>query len=221
MCLAGNPTLKRAAAGLMEPMWKEYRQTGKRPQERYVDWYGSRSWKQNMQAGLALQAGRQPKANPRFVVTNVRSAADLLSATRWRTVSRNSRQGSLDRASCTSFYANQFRVLLSAAAYALLQELRWPGDPLRQDTGGRAATVPAEAGGVGEEFDASGQTGGPFGVGEESGSGADLEGPVADCGDGKRGGSVPNGVGNRMVGASHDPASGGITADVAIKASSL
>ena len=31
----------------------------------------------------------------------------------------------MDRASCTSFYANQFRVLLSAAAYALLQELRW------------------------------------------------------------------------------------------------
>ena len=69
MCLAGNPTLKRAAAGLMEPVWKEYQQTGKRPQERYGDClYGARSWKRRrrvvMQAGLALQAGRQPKAKP-------------------------------------------------------------------------------------------------------------------------------------------------------------
>ena len=77
MCLAGNPTLKRAAAGLMEPVWKEYEQTGKRPQERYGDClYGARSWKRRrrvvMQAGLAWQAGRQPKANPRFVVTNVK-----------------------------------------------------------------------------------------------------------------------------------------------------
>ena len=32
MCLAGNPTLKRAAAGL-KPVWKEYQQTGI-PQER-------------------------------------------------------------------------------------------------------------------------------------------------------------------------------------------
>ncbi len=28
-----------------------------------------------MQAGLALQAGRQPKVNPRFVVTNVQGGA--------------------------------------------------------------------------------------------------------------------------------------------------
>ena len=31
MCLAGNPTLKRAAAGLMEPVWKEYRADGETP----------------------------------------------------------------------------------------------------------------------------------------------------------------------------------------------
>ena len=57
MCLAGHA----------EQVWKEYEQTGKRPQERYGDClYGARSWKRRrrvvMQAGLALQAGRQPKA---------------------------------------------------------------------------------------------------------------------------------------------------------------
>src|SRR5260370_11604983 len=30
----------------------------------------------------------------------------------------------IDRTSCTSFWANQFRVLLTAAAYVLMQELR-------------------------------------------------------------------------------------------------
>ena len=68
------------------------------------------------------------------------------------------------------------------------------GDPLRQDAGGRAATVPVEAGGVGEEFDAAGRVepapGGPLRVGvaadcEESGGGADLGGPVGIDGDGR------------------------------------
>ena len=70
LCLAANPTLKRVAAGLMEPVWKDYERTGKRPPERYGDClYGARSWKRRrrvvMQAGLALQVGRKPKANPR------------------------------------------------------------------------------------------------------------------------------------------------------------
>jgi len=30
----------------------------------------------------------------------------------------------IDRTSCSDFWANQFRVLLTAAAYVLLQELR-------------------------------------------------------------------------------------------------
>ena len=30
----------------------------------------------------------------------------------------------IDRTSCTSFWANQFRVLMTAAAYVLMQELR-------------------------------------------------------------------------------------------------
>ena len=137
MCLAGNPTLKRAAVGLMEQVWKEYEQTGKRPQERYGDClYGARSWKRRrrvvMQAGLALQAGRQPKANPRFVVTNVQGGARRIYRRIYcqrgeveNRIKELKAGVEMDRASCTSFYANQFRVLLSAAAYALLQELRW------------------------------------------------------------------------------------------------
>ena len=97
----------------------------------------------------------------------------------------------MDRASCTSFYANQFRVLLSAAAYALLQELRWRARETRfartQAEGLRLCLL--EVGGVGEEFDAAGRAepaqGGAIRVGvaadcQESGSGADLAEPGAD-----------------------------------------
>ncbi len=133
VCLAGNPTLKRAAAGLMEGVWKDYQQTGKRPQERYGDClYGARSWKRRrrvvMQAGLALQAGRKPKANPRFVVTNIQGGARRIYCQRGEVENRIKELKAgveMDRASCSRFDANQFRVLLSAAAYALLQELRW------------------------------------------------------------------------------------------------
>ncbi len=137
VCLAGNPTLKRAAAGLMEGVWKDYQQTGKRPQERYGDClYGARSWKRRrrvvMQAGLALQAGRQPKANPRFVVTNVQGGARRIYRRIYcqrgeveNRIKELKAGVEMDRASCSRFDANQFRVLLSAAAYALLQELRW------------------------------------------------------------------------------------------------
>ena len=137
VCLAGNPTLKRAAAGLMEPVWKEYQQTGKRPQERYGDClYKARSWKRRrrvvMQAGLALQAGRKPKANPRFVVTNIQGGARRIYRRIYcqrgeveNRIKELKAGVEMDRASCSRFDANQFRVLLSAAAYALLQELRW------------------------------------------------------------------------------------------------
>ena len=100
----------------------------------------------------------------------------------------------MDRASCTSFYANQFRVLLSAAAYALLQELRWARETRFARTQAdwlRLCLLKLEA--VGEEFDrrvVEPAPGGPLRVGvaadcEESGGGADLGGPVGIDGDGR------------------------------------
>ena len=203
MCLAGNPTLKRAAAGLMEPVWKEYEQTGKRPQERYGDClYGARSWKRRrrvvMQAGLALQAGRQPKANPRFVVTNVKGGARRIYRRIYcqRGGGGEPYQGTQGGGGDGPGELHEFlcepvpraavggRLCLAAGV-----AVAGSGDALRQDAGGGAAAVPVEVGGVGEEFDAAGRTepapGGALRVGvaadcEESGGGADLEGPVAD-----------------------------------------
>ena len=102
----------------------------------------------------------------------------------------------MDRASCTSFYANQFRVLLSAAAYALLQELRWRARETRfartQAEGLRLCLLKL---GVWVRSSTrrvvlSPAPGGPLRVGvaadcEESGGGADLGGPVGIDGDGR------------------------------------
>ena len=74
--------------------------------------------------------GREPRLNPRFVVTNLAGKARRISErTYCRRGDAENRIKELfdvafDRTSCSRFAANQFRVLLAAAAYVLLQELR-------------------------------------------------------------------------------------------------
>ena len=74
---------------------------------------------------------RDPKDNPRFVVTNMKQSPQ------WLYEEVYCQRGDLEnrikelhygmeigRTSCTDFWANQFRVLMTAAAYVLMQELR-------------------------------------------------------------------------------------------------
>ena len=74
---------------------------------------------------------RDPKDNPRFVVTNMKQSPQ------WLYEQVYCQRGDLEnrikelhygmeigRTSCSSFWANQFRVLMTAAAYVLMQELR-------------------------------------------------------------------------------------------------
>jgi hypothetical protein len=75
--------------------------------------------------------GRDPKDNARFVVTNLRQtprwAYERVYCARGDVENRikELKYGlQIDRTSCTSFFANQLRVLLTAAAYILMQELR-------------------------------------------------------------------------------------------------
>ena len=69
--------------------------------------------------------------NPRFVVTNVRhtpaSVYEKIYCQRANVENRLKEMQyglSIDRTSCTRFFANQLRVILTGAAYALMQELR-------------------------------------------------------------------------------------------------
>lgn len=98
--------------------------------------YRAQSW--NVERRIVFKAevlhyrGRKLKNNDRYVVTNrTRMRPDNLYA--WycgRGDSENrikelKHDLSIDRTSCSRFVANQFRVLMTAAAFVLFQELRW------------------------------------------------------------------------------------------------
>jgi hypothetical protein len=74
--------------------------------------------------------GREPRLNARFVVTNLKGKAqriyERIYCMRGEVENRIKElfDVALDRTSCSRFLANQLRVLLAAAAYVLLQELR-------------------------------------------------------------------------------------------------
>ncbi len=82
-------------------------------------------------AEVVRETNREPRDNPRFVVTN------LSQTPQWVYERVYCERGDIenrikelhygleiDRTSCHRFWANQLRVLLTAAAYALMQELR-------------------------------------------------------------------------------------------------
>jgi len=90
-------------------------------------------WKRRViyKAEVVRAEGKKPKDNPRFVVTNMKQSPQ------WLYEAVYCQRGDLEnrikelhygmeigRTSCTSFWANQLRVLMTAAAYVLMQELR-------------------------------------------------------------------------------------------------
>jgi hypothetical protein len=83
-----------------------------------------------MKAEVVRLAGRDPRDNPRFVVTNLSQSPRRVYAIYRERGDVENRLKELhyglgfDRTSCTAFWANAFRVLLTAAAYVLLQALR-------------------------------------------------------------------------------------------------
>jgi hypothetical protein len=96
--------------------------------------YAARKWSHKrrviMKAEVVRLAERAPRNNPRFVVTNLlQPPAHVYGLYRERGDVENRIKElhyglGLDRTSCPAFRANAFRVLLTAAAYVLLQTLR-------------------------------------------------------------------------------------------------
>ena len=97
--------------------------------------YAARKWSRRrrviIKAEVVRHEDREPKDNPRFVVTNLRQSP------RWIYERIYCQRGDvenrikelkygmeIDRTSCSRFLANQFRVFLTAAAYVLMQLLR-------------------------------------------------------------------------------------------------
>lgn len=98
--------------------------------------YRARSWSRErrvvFKAEVLHYLGRKLKDNERFVITN-RSRMSPQNVYSWyceRSDTENrikelKQDLSMDRTSCSRFLANHFRVLTTAAAFALFQELRW------------------------------------------------------------------------------------------------
>ena len=84
-----------------------------------------------IKAEVVRLGDREPRDNPRFVVTNLRQTPRFLYERIY--CARGDIENrikelldglQIDRTSCCRFWANQLRVLLTAAAYVLMQELR-------------------------------------------------------------------------------------------------
>jgi len=127
--MAGNSVLKELAEPLMEGVraHPEKRRYGKAT-------YRAGSWDKDrhvvIKAEVVTDSGCDPKDNPRFVITNVEGEAKALYALYCQRGDVENRIKELkhglqiDRTSCTSFAANQLRVLMTAGAYVLMQTLR-------------------------------------------------------------------------------------------------
>jgi hypothetical protein len=96
--------------------------------------YAAQTWARRrrviIKAEVGRHPGRAPKNNPRFVVTNLTAPPQAVYALYCQRGDVENRLKELhhgremDRTSCSKFRANQFRVLLTLAAYILFQELR-------------------------------------------------------------------------------------------------
>ena len=119
--LMGRARMRSKVSGATEALFGETR-------------YAARTWRRKrriiMKAEVVRHPGRDPKNNPRFVITNLADPPEAVyQVYRARGDMENRLKElhhglELDRTSCHRFTANQFRVLLTAAAYILFQTLQ-------------------------------------------------------------------------------------------------
>ena len=132
--MAKNAVLKRKAKPAMRRARKLSRRSGQTEHVYRDARYAAHSWPRErrviIKAEVVRAEGKEPKDNPRFVITNMQQSPkwiyEQIYCHRGEVENRIKELHDLqiDRTSCTDFWANQLRVLLTAAAYVLMQELR-------------------------------------------------------------------------------------------------
>jgi hypothetical protein len=135
VAMAKNAVLKRKAKPAMRQARRLSRQSQKTEHVYGEARYAAKTWPHGrrmiIKAEVVREAGKDPKDNPRFVITN------LTQSPQWIYEQVYCQRGDIEnrikelhygmqigRTSCSRFWANQLRVLLTAAAYVLMQELR-------------------------------------------------------------------------------------------------
>ena len=137
--LAKNPALERAARDEIARAERQFQRTGQ-PQRLFGSFaYAASTWDRARRVIVKAEPTAQG-TNPRFVVTNVpgdpQELYEDVYCQRGEMENRIKEQQLdlfADRTSCHRFLANQFRLLLSSAAYGLVQALRrttWAGTEL-------------------------------------------------------------------------------------------
>jgi hypothetical protein len=126
--------LKRKAKPAMRQARRLSRQSGHTEHVYGEANYAAQTWPRQrriiIKAEVVRAQDKTPKDNPRFVITNMKQSSQWLYeqvyCQRGEIENRIKELHDLqiDRTSCNDFWANQLRVLLTAAAYVLMQELR-------------------------------------------------------------------------------------------------
>ncbi len=135
VAMAQNKVLERRSHRLMGTARRRSRESGQSEALFGETLYAAKSWKRQKRrviykAEVVRLEDREPRDNCRFVVTNLSmTPRNIYKLYRQRGDVENRikelKDGLyLDRTSCHRFLANQLRVLMTAAAYILLQELR-------------------------------------------------------------------------------------------------
>jgi hypothetical protein len=135
VAMAGNAVLARSAASAMVDARAQSEASGQTEHVYTEVRYAAGTWEQErrvvIKAEVVRLPGRTPRDNPRFVITNLRQTPRFLYERVY--CARGDIENRIkelhdglhiDRTSCCRFWANQLRVLLTAAAYVLMQELR-------------------------------------------------------------------------------------------------
>ena len=135
VAMAKNAVLQRHAESAMQ-VARAQSEVGGETAHVYTDTrYAARTWDHErrvvIKAEVVRLGDREPRDNPRFVVTNLRQTPRFIYEKVY--CARGDIENrikelldglQIDRTSCCLFSANQLRVFLTAAAYVLMQELR-------------------------------------------------------------------------------------------------
>jgi Transposase DDE domain group 1 len=139
VAMAKNAVLETAAEPHLRPLRAHVTTTQETATSYHETAYQAKTWPHRrrtiIKAEVVWHAGREPRDNPRFVITNLRQTPAWIYTHVYcaRGDAENRLKElhhalALGRTSCTRFWANQLRVTLTAAAYVLLQELQLRAD---------------------------------------------------------------------------------------------